>query len=186
MKVPNILDVKQATTLAVGALGAAIFIAVFGPVVAYALAAVALPAHAAGTVRGDGTIARMTPEQALRRSVMSCMLWEKEFYEDGEEIGAGRGAIAGLQVPSGEQEVAVTGEISSGARYLVLELAGKGEGSLGPSRFVASAAADSSSLGSLGRNQITAIMQSCSRAMALMLGIRSRPVSVTDLIGFAV
>ena len=28
----------------------------------------------------------MTDEQLLRRSVMSCMLWEKEFYEDGEEI----------------------------------------------------------------------------------------------------
>lgn len=29
---------------------------------------------------------RITPEQQLRRSVMSCMLWEKEFYEDGVEI----------------------------------------------------------------------------------------------------
>jgi hypothetical protein len=29
------------------------------------------------------------PEQALRRSVLSCMLWENEFYEDGVEI-AGR------------------------------------------------------------------------------------------------
>jgi len=31
----------------------------------------------------------ITPEQALRRSVLSCMLWESEFYEDGVEI-AGR------------------------------------------------------------------------------------------------
>jgi len=30
--------------------------------------------------------AYMTPEQALRRSVMSCLLWEREFYEDGEAI----------------------------------------------------------------------------------------------------
>ena len=29
---------------------------------------------------------RATPMQALRRSVMSCLLWEDEFYEDGEEI----------------------------------------------------------------------------------------------------
>jgi len=29
------------------------------------------------------------PEQALRRSVLSCMLWESEFYEDGVQI-AGR------------------------------------------------------------------------------------------------
>lgn len=31
--------------------------------------------------------ARMNAEQALRRSVMSCLLWESEFYEDGVEIG---------------------------------------------------------------------------------------------------
>ena len=30
--------------------------------------------------------ARMTPEQALRRSVLSCLLWESEFYEDGKTI----------------------------------------------------------------------------------------------------
>ncbi len=33
--------------------------------------------------------ATITPEQALRRSVLSCMLWEGEFYEDGVQI-AGR------------------------------------------------------------------------------------------------
>jgi len=32
--------------------------------------------------------ARLTPEQALRRSVMACMLWESEFYEDGQTIAA--------------------------------------------------------------------------------------------------
>jgi 60 kDa SS-A/Ro ribonucleoprotein len=32
--------------------------------------------------------ARTTNAQALRRSVMSCLLWEREFYEDGKEIGA--------------------------------------------------------------------------------------------------
>ncbi len=29
---------------------------------------------------------RLTPEQQLRRSVLSCMLWEDTFYEDGESI----------------------------------------------------------------------------------------------------
>lgn len=29
---------------------------------------------------------RITPEMMLRRSVLSCFLWEKEFYEDGVEI----------------------------------------------------------------------------------------------------
>src|ERR1700759_5625265 len=31
----------------------------------------------------------LTAEQTLRRSVLSCMLWENEFYEDGVSI-AGR------------------------------------------------------------------------------------------------
>ena len=38
----------------------------------------------------EGAPARaITPEQALRRSALSCMLWEGEFYEDGVQI-AGR------------------------------------------------------------------------------------------------
>ena len=38
----------------------------------------------------EGARARViTPEQALRRSILSCMLWEGEFYEDGVQI-AGR------------------------------------------------------------------------------------------------
>jgi len=37
----------------------------------------------------EGAPARsINAEQELRRSVMSCLLWEKEFYEDGEEITA--------------------------------------------------------------------------------------------------
>ena len=36
-----------------------------------------------------GLASIITPEQALRRSVLSCMLWEGEFYEDGVQI-AGR------------------------------------------------------------------------------------------------
>lgn len=38
------------------------------------------------TAEGAKAWAHMTPMQALRRSVMSCLLWESEFYEDGEEI----------------------------------------------------------------------------------------------------
>lgn len=35
----------------------------------------------------EGAVAkRITPEQQLRRSVMSCLLWEREFYEDGQSI----------------------------------------------------------------------------------------------------
>jgi 60 kDa SS-A/Ro ribonucleoprotein len=37
--------------------------------------------------------AAISPEQALRRSVLACMLWEDEFYEDGMTIAARIGAL---------------------------------------------------------------------------------------------
>jgi hypothetical protein len=46
--------------------------------------------HLAPVRTHEGAPARaITPEQALRRSVLACMLWEDEFYEDGTQI-AGR------------------------------------------------------------------------------------------------
>ena len=30
----------------------------------------------------------LTPERALRRSILACMLWENEFYEDGMTIAS--------------------------------------------------------------------------------------------------
>jgi Mg-chelatase subunit ChlD len=46
--------------------------------------------HLVGPRTHEGARAAvLTPEQALRRSVLSCMLWENEFYEDGVQI-AGR------------------------------------------------------------------------------------------------
>jgi 60 kDa SS-A/Ro ribonucleoprotein len=42
----------------------------------------------ASPVTHEGARARYIPVLAqLRRSVLSCLLWESEFYEDGEEIG---------------------------------------------------------------------------------------------------
>ena len=36
----------------------------------------------------EGAVAKhINPEQQLRRSVMSCLLWESQFYEDGTAIG---------------------------------------------------------------------------------------------------
>ena len=41
-----------------------------------------------GLITHEGASAkRISPIQQLRRSVMSCLLWESEFYEDGEKIG---------------------------------------------------------------------------------------------------
>ena len=40
-----------------------------------------------------GRAKHINPEQQLRRSVMACMLWEKSFYEDGQDIAS---RISGL------------------------------------------------------------------------------------------
>ena len=46
--------------------------------------------HLAPVRTHEGAPAKaIAPEQALRRSVLACMLWEDEFYEDGVQI-AGR------------------------------------------------------------------------------------------------
>ena len=41
---------------------------------------------AARTHEGAPAFATLSAEQRLRRSVMSCLLWENEFYEDGQSI----------------------------------------------------------------------------------------------------
>ena len=47
-----------------------------------------------GSRTHEGTPARhLSPELQLRRSVLACLLWESQFYEDGVEIG---GRIAEL------------------------------------------------------------------------------------------
>lgn len=47
-----------------------------------------------GTTNEGAPARRMTGEQALRRSVMACMLWEKEFYEDGVSVATRIRALA--------------------------------------------------------------------------------------------
>lgn len=46
-------------------------------------------AHLAPRTHEGAPAKQITDEQALRRSVMACLLWENQFYEDGVEI-AGR------------------------------------------------------------------------------------------------
>jgi len=46
-----------------------------------------------------GPAKNISPEQTLRRSVLSCLLWEKEFYEDGKSI-ADRIVENAQQVPA--------------------------------------------------------------------------------------
>lgn len=57
------------------------------------------PSGSAEITHAGAPAARMTPEQALRRSVLSCLLWEREFYEDGQDIAARIEALA-AEVPA--------------------------------------------------------------------------------------
>lgn len=57
------------------------------------------PAKNTEVTHEGGVAARINPEQALRRSVLSCLLWEREFYEEGEDIAARIGALA-AELPS--------------------------------------------------------------------------------------
>jgi hypothetical protein len=50
-------------------------------------------AHGGATHEG-APAAVITAEQALRRSVLSCLLWEDEFYEDGQSIADRIAALA--------------------------------------------------------------------------------------------
>src|SRR5258708_28905811 len=44
--------------------------------------------NAARTHEGAPAVPGLSDEKMLRRSVLSCMLWEDEFYEDGQSIAA--------------------------------------------------------------------------------------------------
>jgi len=62
-------------------------------------------------------------EQRLRRSVMSCMLWENSFYEDGESI-AKRIEEAVLQVnPEKVAQIAIEAREQFKLRHVPLLLA---------------------------------------------------------------
>ena len=84
------------------------------------------PAYAFGSIFGPthegAKSALMTDEQALRRSVMSCLLWEREFYEDGEEIGARIVRLAGKVPPKIVAEMAVEARNVAHLRHVPLLL----------------------------------------------------------------
>lgn len=66
--------------------------------------------------------ARMSPEQALRRSVLSCLLWEREFYEDGEEIASRVLSLAEAVDPRVVAELAVEARQTRHLRHVPLLL----------------------------------------------------------------
>lgn len=65
---------------------------------------------------------RMTVEQALRRSVMSCLLWEDEFYEDGVEIGTRIQTLAAQLPPETVANIAIEAREVANLRHVSLWL----------------------------------------------------------------
>lgn len=64
--------------------------------------------------------ARIPAEQALRRSVMSCLLWEDEFYEDGEDISARIVRLCGEVEPDTVATIAETTRSIMNLRHVPL------------------------------------------------------------------
>jgi 60 kDa SS-A/Ro ribonucleoprotein len=65
---------------------------------------------------------RINPEQQLRRSVMACMLWESEFYEDGQSIAARISDIIKLVRPEAVAAIAVEAREKMKLRHVPLLL----------------------------------------------------------------
>lgn len=82
----------------------------------------------------EGGIAkRITPLQELRRTVMACLLWEKSFYENGQDIAERIAALVAMNKPEDVAALAVEARTHFRLRHapllLVRELA-RGKGSI--------------------------------------------------------
>ncbi len=64
----------------------------------------------------------LTAEQKLRRSVLSCLLWEDEFYEDGQTIADRILALAAEVAPQTVADLAVEARVSFKLRHVPLLL----------------------------------------------------------------
>lgn len=62
----------------------------------------------------------INPEQQLRRSVMACMLWESEFYEDGQAIAARISETIKLVRPEAVSAIAVEAREKMKLRHVPL------------------------------------------------------------------
>ena len=74
------------------------------------------PAYPFGSTFEGAPAKRMTDEQALRRSVMSCLLWEREFYEDGAAIADRISDLAAKIAPEKLARIAVEASSQSNCR----------------------------------------------------------------------
>ena len=65
---------------------------------------------------------KLNAEQTLRRSVLSCLLWEDEFYEDGQAIADRIAALAADVAPSTVAELAIEARERFNLRHAPLML----------------------------------------------------------------
>lgn len=64
----------------------------------------------------------ISDEKALRRSVISCLLWEREFYEEGQDIANRISDFAGRVSPEVVAELAIEARHTHGLRHVPLLL----------------------------------------------------------------
>lgn len=74
------------------------------------------------TTHEGGQAARMTARQALRRSVLSCMLFESEFYEEGEDIAARIVRLAGEVTDHDLEQLTIEARSQFNLRHVPLML----------------------------------------------------------------
>lgn len=70
-----------------------------------------------------GQAVHITPIQQLRRSVLSCLLWEREFYEDGQEIAKRIADVAKTVPPAAVASLAIEARSKFHLRHAPLLLA---------------------------------------------------------------
>jgi 60 kDa SS-A/Ro ribonucleoprotein len=74
------------------------------------------------TAEGSQAYPHMKPIQALRRSVLSCLLWESEFYESGQEIGKRIETLAAQVTPQELAALAIEARSTHNLRHVPLIL----------------------------------------------------------------
>lgn len=70
-----------------------------------------------------GPAKRITPEKELRRSVMACLLWEKSFYENGEDIAQRIFTLTGQVNPDRAMNIALEARNRMNLRHAPLFVA---------------------------------------------------------------
>lgn len=90
-------------------------------------------AHESQLTHGGIRAASISAEQELRRSVMSCLLWEREFYENGEDIATRIYNLAQKVAPTTVADIAIeareNGKLRHAPLMLLSGLAKRGAGS---------------------------------------------------------